>query len=75
MCAHVRRRSAAVRAPTPHGAVGGLLEARDDGQQRALAAARRPHEADDLTGLELHVESLQGAHLAPARPPVLPHAP
>ena len=35
-------------------------------------ARRRPHEADDLTGLELHVESLPGAHLAPARPPVLP---
>jgi hypothetical protein len=39
----------------------GVLEAGDHPQRRGLAAARRPEQRDELTGLGLQVDAVDGA--------------
>ena len=52
-------RRARCRAVLQDAAAGLLLEPRDDAQQRRLAAARRPEEADQLARLDRQVDRLE----------------
>ena len=61
-------------APGVDGAGRRLVEPGDEVEQRALAAARRADEADELAGLDLEVDAVEGGHGAVAVPVDLRHA-
>ena len=53
-------------AAEPHLALARLLEAGDHAQRRGLAAARRPHERDELALGDLQLDAAHRLHLAEA---------